>query len=43
MSLVFIQLRNDLCVYILVVGNKLVAVIALYVDDIILGFDTEDR
>ena len=39
----FIQLRNDLCVYILVVNEKLVAVIALYVDDIILGFDTEDR
>ena len=39
----FIQLRNDLCVYILIVGNKLVAIIALYVDDIILGFDTEDR
>jgi hypothetical protein len=39
----FIQLRNDLCVYILVVEGKLVGVIALYVDDIILGFDTEDR
>jgi hypothetical protein len=39
----FIQLRNDLCVYILVVNEKLVAVIALYMDDIILGFDTEDR
>jgi hypothetical protein len=39
----FVQLRSDLCVYILVESNKVVGVIALYVDDIILGFDTEDR
>jgi hypothetical protein len=33
----FIQLREDLCVYVLFENNMLVAVITLYVDDFLLG------
>ena len=39
----FVQLRDDLCVYALFENGKLVAIIALYVDDIVLGSDTEAR
>ena len=33
----FVQLREDLCVYVLFENNMLVAVITLYVDDFLLG------
>jgi hypothetical protein len=39
----FIQLREELCVFVLFVDGKLVAVVALYVDDILLGVDTRAR
>ena len=39
----FVQLREDMCIFVLFVDGKLVAVIALYVDDIILGVDIVAR
>jgi hypothetical protein len=39
----FVQLREDLCVFVLFHDGKLVAVTALYVDDILLGVDTRAR
>jgi hypothetical protein len=39
----FVQLREDLCVYALFEEGQLVAVIALYVDDLLLGCDTTQR
>ena len=42
-NLGFVRLRTDICVYALFEENRLVAVLALYVDDIILGVDSIDR
>ena len=42
-NLKFVRLREDLCVYALFVGGKIVIILALYVDDLLLGFDTEER
>ena len=39
----FVQLREDMCIFVLFVDGKLVAVVALYVDDIILGVDSVAR
>ena len=43
LELGFVQLREDLCVFVLFVDGKIVAVVALYVDDILLGVDTVAR
>ena len=42
-TLGFVSLREDLCVFVLFVEGILVIVIALYVDDFVAGFDTEAR
>ena len=42
-ELKFVRLREDLCVYVLFVCGKIVVIIALYVDDLLLGFDTLER
>jgi len=39
----FVQLREDLCVFGYFEDGKLVAVVALWVDDIILGVDSSSR
>jgi hypothetical protein len=39
----FVQIREDLCVFVLFVDGIIVAVVALYVDDILLGVDTVAR
>jgi hypothetical protein len=43
LTLGFVALREDLCVFVLFDEGILVVVIALYVDDFIAGFDTEAR
>jgi hypothetical protein len=42
-ELSFQQLREDLCAYVLFENGKTVAFVAIYVDDILPGFDTEER
>ena len=39
----FVQIREDLCLLILVIDNVIVAIIALYVDDLLIGTDTDAR
>jgi hypothetical protein len=39
----FIKLREDLCVFILFINGNLAAVTAVWVDDFILGFDSIHR
>ena len=39
----FVQIREDLCLLILVIDSVIVAIIALYVDDILIGTDTDAR
>jgi hypothetical protein len=39
----FTKIREDLCCYVLFENGKLVAAVALYVDDMIAGFDSIDR
>ena len=39
----FTQLREDLCLFALFIDGLLVGVAALYVDDLIAGFDSEER
>ena len=39
----FTRLRTDLCVYALFIDGTLVSILALYVDDIILGVDSIER
>ena len=42
-SMGFKQMREDLCLFILVIDGKIVALIALYVDDLLIGTDTDER
>ena len=42
-SIHFVQIREDLCLLILVIDGVVVALIALYVDDFLIGTDTEER
>jgi hypothetical protein len=42
-SIKFIALREDLCIFVLFIDGKLVAIIAIYVDDLLLGFDSIER
>jgi hypothetical protein len=39
----FIPLREDLCLFVLFVNGKIVALIVIYVDDVLAGFDSEAR
>jgi hypothetical protein len=39
----FIPLREDLCLFVLYVNGKIVAIIVIYVDDVLAGFDSEAR
>jgi hypothetical protein len=39
----FTQLREDLCIFVLFIDGVLVAIVALYVDDILLGVDSVAR
>ena len=39
----FVQIREDLCLLILVIDSVIVAIIALYVDDLLIGTDNAER